>query len=175
MPISTFAPRLIGVDEVRACDRRGIAWGGARGMALVVANSLGNFIAKQAVASDKSSTPGNAVAKQTVASDVDGTLDFAALQGKRYRKALETKKSREVRANVVIMAISIEPIRCLTKYFLKCGSDVRDPRQPPLAMSLVSPYHSVVVVCMQYLSSLVFDEPTEVGRVMLFCHFFGVM
>ena len=57
---------------------------------------------------------------------------------------------------LVMLAILLECLSLLTGYFLKCArSQQRSAGKYPFVMDLLNPSHSVIITCLQYLSSLI--------------------
>ena len=71
------------------------------------------------------------------------------------------------------MGIHMEGTSEVTCFFLESSVDVKDfTKRPPLMRALL-PSTSPLVMIMQWFSHMIFETPTDTGRVMLFCVWSG--
>ena len=60
-------------------------------------------------------------------------VDFAAVQGRRYDASFAFLSDRQNRAALIILALSIEPVRSLTSWLMRRAREGEDPCRQPCA------------------------------------------
>ena len=94
-------------------------------------------------------------------------IDWAAMYGKRAKRAVEFCTSSRTAVVLSILAVVKEPLRFLTKGFLHCAASVQDPNRHPHLLDYVTPRFSRVTVAMQHLSSLLVGNSSRLQLVLL--------
>ena len=88
------------------------------------------------------------------------------MNGKRYRSCLAFFESDDARWAVALLAVSIEPSKVLTWFWLSClGNSLKAGSRPPI-YKLLDPKASVVVQALQHFSSLLSSTDGS-GRLLL--------
>jgi hypothetical protein len=104
---------------------------------------------------------------------VDERLAFQISQGKRYKSAMAMFQNRGNSFKFVVLAVSIEPLKFLTGFFLEASRDVQDPGSFPPLMTALASVASPLVTMQQYVASLLYNPPPRGSRVLLAAHFLG--
>lgn len=100
-------------------------------------------------------------------------VNYQALAGRRYKKAMTMLQDKEKSIALIILAICLEPVRLLTEFFIRCSSDVRDNEAHPPLMTLLLPDASPLTRVMQYLAYLYFEHGQQESRVFLLSLWLG--
>ncbi len=82
-------------------------------------------------------------------------LAWHEVAGKRLGRTMAFVENSETRTSVLIMAVVKEPMRLLTRAFLRCAKVVQNPCAWPKLLDFTSPGHSPVWMALQYLAHLV--------------------
>jgi len=74
--------------------------------------------------------------------------------GSRITKARQFLSDKHMQTKMLILAVVLEPLRCLTTYLLAASREVQDINGVPKFYDSIEPARSIFIVCSQYLSSL---------------------
>lgn len=80
---------------------------------------------------------------------------FRAVAGKRYNASRAFLGEADSLLLMVRLCLVLEPLRCLSGFWMRAASDVEDPCRPPRLQDIVNPNYSVIVHSCQYLATLV--------------------
>ena len=94
----------------------------------------------------------------------DGSFDWHKVAGRRLSRARGAATSRVWRVSLVTLAIVAEPLRTMTRFFMHCSSTTHRYCSRSHLVDLANPASSVIVIALQYLSTLLFSKH---GRVEL--------
>ena len=81
-------------------------------------------------------------------------LGWQAVSGKRCRHSLDFLGSLSVKLRIIVLAITLEPVRYLLSFFLSAGKDVIHPAKPPALLDALLPEQSPLTIAQQYQASL---------------------
>ena len=136
---------------------------------LILANVLEQLFTE---AFKKMRTPTKAASTTEGSGDLadDGSFDWHKVAGRRLSRARAAVASRVWRVSLVTLAIVTEPLRMLTRFSVHCSSTTHRYCSRPHLVDLANPASSVIVIALQYLSTLLVSKD---GRVQLLLRALG--
>lgn len=81
-------------------------------------------------------------------------IRFHKVQGQRVTRCRAFFSDRSSRLKVLVLALLMEPLQLLTSCLLSSNREVVDRNNPPLVLDLLTDSFSLVIVILQYLSSM---------------------
>ena len=102
-----------------------------------------------------------------------GAIDWKKVTGRRFRTTVNLINNKDKSIGLIILMICLEPVRCLTEYFIDCSSDLRSPAKAPAIFTLQHEPESCLTRAMQYVSFLYFEEYTGASRCNLLAGWLG--
>ena len=88
-------------------------------------------------------------------------LGWQAVSGKRCRRSLDFLGSPSLKLRILVLAITLEPVRYLLSFFLSAGKDVIHLAKPPALLDALLPEQSPLTIVQQYQASLLLGGTTH--------------